>query len=145
MRVPWKRTASTATRTAAVTAAKSSSWFTWIPAITNVRSGMPTSSLFTFAPQTISPKPSRKKLSPIVAMNRMMCSWLTSGRSTARSMAKASATMTRAVSTRATTTGRPRSSRPTSVRAAKRTITPWAKLKTPDALKMSTKPSATSE
>ena len=34
---------------------------------------------------------------------------------------------------------------PTSVSAAKSTITPWAKLKTPDALKMSTNPSATSE
>ena len=34
---------------------------------------------------------------------------------------------------------------PTSVRAANSTITPWAKLKTPEALKMRTKPSATSE
>src|SRR5258705_2761930 len=60
-------------------------------------------------------------------------------------MAKASATMTPMVSTRATATGTPRSIRPTSVSAAKSTITPWAKLKTPEALKISTKPSATSE
>ena len=34
---------------------------------------------------------------------------------------------------------------PTRVRAANSTITPWAKLKTPEALKISTKPRATSE
>src|SRR5215472_16751504 len=60
-------------------------------------------------------------------------------------MAKASATMTAAVSASATTTGTPRSSSPTSVSAANSTITPWAKLNTPEALKMSTNPSATSE
>src|SRR6266704_217904 len=63
-----------------------------MPATWKDRSGMPTSSRLTLLPQSISPKPSRKKLSPIVAMNRMMCSWLTSGRSTSRSMAKPSAT-----------------------------------------------------
>ena len=61
-------------------------------------SGMPTSSFLTLAPQTISPKPSRKKLSPMVAMNRMIGSWFTSGRSTTRSMAKASAIITTIVS-----------------------------------------------
>src|SRR5207248_1347608 len=81
----------------------------------------------------------------MVAMNRMMYSWFTSGRSTMRSIANASSTITSTVSASATATGRPRSMRPTSVRAAKSTITPWAKLKTPEALKMSTKPSATSE
>ena len=35
--------------------------------------------------------------------------------------------------------------RPTRVSAANSASTPWAKLKTPEALKMSTKPSATSE
>ena len=34
---------------------------------------------------------------------------------------------------------------PTRVRAANRASTPWAKLNTPEALKISTKPSATSE
>ena len=106
---------------------------------------MPTSSFLTLAPQTISPKPSRKKLSPMVAMNRMIGSWLTRGRSTTRSMAKASAIMTPMVSARATSTGTPRSISPTRVSAAKSTITPWAKLKTPEALKIRTKPRATRE
>ena len=73
-------------------------------------------------------------MSPIVAMNRMICSWFTSGRSTTRSMAKASATITPMVRTSAATSGAPRSISPTRVRAANSTITPWAKLKTPDAL-----------
>src|SRR5437867_947388 len=106
---------------------------------------MPTSSRLTLLPQSISPKPSRKKLSPIVAMNRMMCSWLTSGRSTSRSMAKASATITAVVRTSARATGTPRSISPTNVSAANSTITPWAKLNTPEALKISTKPRATRE
>ncbi len=38
-----------------------------------------------------------------------------------------------------------RSSERTSARPASSTIAPWAKLNTPDALKISTKPSATSE
>src|SRR6266542_4395433 len=145
MRVRWKKTASTATRTAAVMAAVISSLFTCTPATVNDVSGMPTSSFLTFDPQSSSPKPSRKKLRPMVAMNRMMYSWLTSGRNTTRSMAKASAVITAIVSTRASSTGTPRSMSPTSVSAAKSTITPWAKLKTPEALKMSTKPRATSE
>src|SRR5712691_6935646 len=60
-------------------------------------------------------------------------------------MAKASATMTPIVKASAIATGTPRSIKPTSVSAAKSTITPWAKLKTPEALKINTKPSATSE
>src|SRR5437899_4900526 len=60
-------------------------------------------------------------------------------------MVNASATMTAMVNASASATGTPRSIRPTSVSAAKSTITPWAKLKTPDALKISTKPRATSE
>src|SRR5215831_15295846 len=137
--------ASTVTRTAAVTAAVSSSRLTCTPFTRNEVSGIPTSSFFTLAPHTISPKPSRKKLSPMVAMNRMMCSWFTRGRRTTRSMAKAMPIMTRMVRARATGTGAPFSMRPTRVRAAKSTITPWAKLKTPEALKISTKPRATSE
>src|SRR5438094_715998 len=145
MRVRWKNTASTVTSTAAVTAAVSSSRLVCTPRTMNERSGIPMSSFLTLAPHTISPKPSRKKLRPIVAMNRMMCAWLTSGRSTSRSIAKASAIMTAVVSASATTTGAPRSSSPTRVSAANSTMTPWAKLNTPEALKMSTKPSATSE
>src|SRR5213593_1383945 len=60
-------------------------------------------------------------------------------------MTLASTIITTIVSASAGTTGTPRSMSPTSVRAAKRTITPWAKLKTPEALKMRTKPRATSE
>src|SRR2546430_5801998 len=106
---------------------------------------MPTSSRLTLLPHSISPKPSRKKLRPMVAMNRMMAAWLTSGRRTTRSMARASAIITPIVSASAIATGTPRSSRPTRVSAAKSTITPGAKLKTPDALKINTKPRATSE
>src|SRR2546425_8768769 len=145
MRVRWKKTARMATSTAAVAAADISSWLICTPATMNERSGMPTSSFLTLAPHTISPKPSRKKLRPMVAMNRMIASWFTSGRSTTRSMRKASPTITAIVITSATATGTPRSMSPTSVRAANSTITPWAKLKTPEALKMRTKPSATSE
>src|SRR6266545_6178486 len=141
----WKKTARIATSTPAVTAAVSSSLFICTPATMKDASGMPTSSFFTFDPHKSSPKPSRKKLSPMVAMNRMMYSWLTSGRSTMRSMAKASATITSMVRTSAMAVGTPRSISPTRVRAAKSTMTPWAKLKTPEALKMSTKPRATSE
>ncbi len=106
-RVRWKNTARTATSTAAVIAAVSSSRLTCTPHAMNEVSGMPTSSFLTLLPQTSSPKPSRKKLSPIVAMNRMICSWFTSGRSTTRSMAKASATITTMVRTSAATSGRP--------------------------------------
>src|SRR5438105_4015985 len=53
--------------------------------------------------------------------------------------------MTSMVSTRAAATGTPRSMRPTRVSAANSTITPWAKLNTPEALKISTKPRATRE
>ena len=62
-----------------------------------------------------------------------------------RSITRASAIITPTVIRKASATGTPRSISPTRVRAAKSTITPWAKLKTPEALKMSTKPRATSE
>ena len=65
-------------------------------------------------------------------------------RSTTRSIANASAIMTTTASSEREPSGRNSISR-TSVSAANSTIAPWAKLNTPDALKMSTKPSATSE
>jgi hypothetical protein len=132
--VRWKKTAITATSTPAVSAAVISRRLICTPHTMNELSGMPTSSRFTSLPHASSPKPSRKKLSPMVAMNRMICSWFTSGRSTTRSIAKASAPITAAVASRARISGAPRSISPTRVRAAKRTITPWAKLKTPEAL-----------
>ena len=73
-RVRWKNTAMIATRTAAVIAAVSSRRLTCTPHTMNDVSGMPTSSFFTSLPHANSPKPSRKKLSPMVAMNRMICS-----------------------------------------------------------------------
>ena len=75
-------------------------------------------------------------------MNRMMSDWLTSGRSIRRSTPKASTNITTMVSASATKAGTPCSCRPTSVSAANTTMMPWAKLNTPDALKISTKPSA---
>ena len=66
---------------------------------------------------------------PIVAMNRMMSGWLTSGLSTTRSMATASTNMTSSVSGTASSAGTPFSCRPTSVSAAKTTMMPCAKLK----------------
>src|SRR5262245_40479650 len=58
-------------------------------------------------------------------------------------MANARTIITTVVMTSASHTGRPCSMSPTRVRAANSTITPWAKLNTPEALKMSTNPSAT--
>ena len=81
---------------------------------------------------------------PSVAMKRTMPSWFTSGRSTSRSMSQASATMIATVTASATANGI-FSMRRTSESAAKSTIAPCAKLNTPEALKMSTRPSATSE
>src|SRR5215472_16187624 len=81
---------------------------------------------------------------PSVAMNRMMPSWLTRWRSTRSSIAYASTIMTPTVSAIATIIGIISESR-ASVSAARNTIAPWAKLNTPEALKISTKPSATSE
>src|SRR5271169_476183 len=68
-----------------------------------------------------------------------------SGRSIKRSMATARRTITAAAMTKAPQIGTPRSIIPTNVKAANSTIVPWAKLNTPEALKISTKPSATSE
>ena len=93
-------------------------------------------------PKMISPKPMRNSVMPMVAMNRMMSGWLTSGRSTTRSMLQASMYMTTSVSGNASQAGTPRSYRPTSVSAAKTTMMPCAKLKMRDDLKISTNPSA---
>ena len=41
--------------------------------------------------------PSMKKVRPIVAMNSVICGWLTSGRSTTRSVARPSTTITPSV------------------------------------------------
>ena len=77
-------------------------------------------------------------------MNRMMSGWLTSGRSISRSTPIASTSITTMVSASARKAGTPLACRPTSVSAANTTMMPCAKLNTPDALKISTKPSAIS-
>ena len=95
-------------------------------------------------PQIASPKPSIKKATPMVAMNRLRPSWPTRGRSTTRSATKASATMIRRENAPARYQGTPSLIMPAKLSAAKNTIAPWAKLKTLDDLKMITKPIATS-
>ena len=75
-----------------------------------------------------------KNDSPIVAMNSEICGWLTSGRSTRRSITRPSTIITASVATSATPNESPCSVRPTNVSAAKNTSEPCAKLKTPDAL-----------
>jgi hypothetical protein len=109
-----------------------------VPTVTFVMlsgaSGMPMSSALTLEPHSVSPNPSRKKVRPMVAMNRMICSWLTMYLRITRSMTTARASMMSAVSTMASSSGTPRSIRPTSDSAANSTITPWAKLNTPEAL-----------
>ncbi|MOA62306.1 hypothetical protein D3C78_1876860 [compost metagenome] len=67
-------------------------------------------------------------------MNRVIGERLTSGRSTARSIASASTTIAARVTRNARANGTPRSSRLTKVSAANSTIAPWAKLNTPEAL-----------
>src|SRR5687768_1029727 len=95
-------------------------------------------------PHTVCPNPSRKYAMPRVAMKRTIGSWFTRRRSTSRPMNHATATMMATVTASATMRGIFSISR-TSESAAKSTIAPWAKLKTPDALKISTSPIATSE
>ena len=149
MVVRWKKSASPSTITAPMPAAHRSNSFRSMKSppsgTSRGRSGMPTSRRFTLLPHRVSPKPSRKKVSPMVAMKRMKGSWLTSGRSMTFSIAIASSTITPTVIPMASQVGTPRSCRPTRVRAAKSTMTPCAKLKVSEALKIRTKPSATSE
>ncbi len=92
---------------------------------------------------------------PSVAINRVTPSWFTRWRSTSRSISQATSHMSAPASTKAATLASTRLSMPSQIgihsekramaRAAKSTMAPWAKLKTPEALKISTKPRATSE
>ena len=70
----------------------------------------------------------------MVAMNSVIGGWLTSGRSTTRSVTMPSSTITASVTTSASQKFQPRSSSETKVSAAKNTIAPCAKLNTPEAL-----------
>jgi hypothetical protein len=92
---------------------------------------------------------------PSVAINSVTPSWLTRWRSTRRSISQASTNITAAASANAIRLPRNLLSMPSQpgihsenramARAANNTIAPCAKLNTPEALKISTKPSATSE
>ncbi len=81
---------------------------------------------------------------PSVAISSTTASWLTRCRRTKRSTTQANTAMIATDTTKATASGMC-SLRRASDSAANSTIAPCAKLKTPDALKISTKPSATSE
>jgi hypothetical protein len=83
-------------------------------------------------------------VTPSVAIRSATPSWLTSGRSTRRSISQASTTMIAKASTTATASGIC-SARRATASAANSTIAPCAKLNTPEALKISAKPIATSE
>jgi len=92
---------------------------------------------------------------PRVAISSVMPSWLTSLPSTSFSINQASTTIAAIATMKASTLTSSLSCRPVQcgihiakraiVSAANSTIAPCAKLNTPEALKMSTKPSATSE
>ncbi len=62
---------------------------------------------FGLPPKISSPKPMRKYVIPNVAMKRMMSGWLTSGRTTTRSMVTASTNMTPSVRMTASSAGTP--------------------------------------
>ncbi len=70
----------------------------------------------------------------MVAMNSVICGWLTSGRSTTRSIAMPSSDHHRQRDHQREPEVQPRSTSETKVSAAKNTIAPCAKLNTPEAL-----------
>ncbi len=91
---------------------------------------------------------------PSVAISNVTPSWFTKWRSTKRSTAQANTNMRKAAMAKAKMLASSRLSKPSHsgshsakramANAANSTIAPWAKLNTPEALKMSTKPKATS-
>ena len=92
---------------------------------------------------------------PKVAINKVAPSWLTKWRKTRYSTNQATANITAPAKTKAIKLATNKLSSPVKAgihsakramaKAANSTIAPWAKLNTPDALKMSTKPRATRE
>ena len=88
---------------------------------------------------------------PSVAINRVVASWFTRWRSTSRSTTSASNHMRTTLTAKASTSARNRLENPNHFgihsekramqSAATSTMAPWAKLKTPEALKIRTKPS----
>ena len=97
-------------------------------------SGMPSSRPCGCEPQRICDSPSSTNVRPIVAMRSVIGGWLTSGRSTVRSITMPSSTIATRVTASASQMFQPRSINETKVSAAKKTSEPCAKLKTPDAL-----------
>ena len=100
------------------------------------------------------PTPSRKYVIPSVAISNVVPSWLTNCRNTKRSINQATANITavaKANASKLTSSPLPtpealnHSEKRAMANAANNTIAPCAKLNTPDALKISTKPKATSE
>ena len=122
------------TRSAAVAAATRSNLETRIPFTSSGASGMPRSSPRTSLPHTPWATPSSTKVRPMVAMKRLICGWFTRGRRTKRSVARAKSTITTSEAANAAHPLQPNPTRPAKVVAAKKTIAPWAKLKTPLAL-----------
>src|SRR5690606_893424 len=146
MRVFWNSTRAIRRAPATTAAQRSKDWSRISPSSSRIGSvGMPISIWLTPDPQIDWPKPSMKNDTPIVAMNRMMSGWFTRCLSTSHSIAIASRTITTRVRITDSQIGTPRPMKPTKNRPAKSTMAPCAKLNTPDALKISTKPSATSE
>ena len=117
MRVRLKKSASTVTRIAATPAATRSNFDTFIPVVSVIHcsgsSCRPSSRPRTLAPQVICARPSMKNVRPIVAMNSVICGWLTSGRSTTRSITSPSTIITTSVAGTASQGEKPCSSNPT--------------------------------
>ncbi|MNZ97959.1 hypothetical protein D3C78_1172260 [compost metagenome] len=134
IRVLLNSSASTVTSTAAVAAATRSNWLTITSPMNSGTSSMPRSSARTWAPIRPWARPSMMNDRPRVAMNRVICERLTSGRSTVRSMTMAPMAITTTVSSSARAKGSPCSCRLTKVSAANSSMAPWAKLNTPLAL-----------
>ena len=100
------------------------------------------------------PRPSKKYVMPKVAINSVVPSWLTKLRSTSRSISQATANITKAAKANAirltnhklpTPEAFSHSENRAIAKAANKTMAPCAKLNTPEALKINTKPKATSE
>eukprot|EP00952_Eustigmatos_sp_NYUAD-ZCMA_P010848 44294-Eustigmatos_ZCMA.PRE.1 len=108
-----------------------------------------------FEPNSVCPSPSRKYVIPSVAISSVTASWFTRWRSTSRSISQATTPMHAAASKNAIVLAIQRLSMPIHIgthsakraiaSAANSTIAPCAKLNTPEALKISTKPRATRE
>ena len=110
--------------TTAVAAATRSNWLSISGPINSGTSSMPRSSARTCAPIKPWARPSIMNDRPKVAMNRVICERLTSGRNTRRSISNAPTIITSTVSSNARANGTPWSCRLTKVNAANSSIAP---------------------